>query len=84
LQRIVEASAHWDGDVAGLQMTDASERTATLRVIASAKNAPELWNLRCEIREKLVAYIRDHHPEALPALRMQPHTSDGMPYAAPE
>jgi small-conductance mechanosensitive channel len=69
LHRIVEASEHWDGDVVGLQMTDASERTITLRAIASAKDAPTLWNLRCEIREELVAYIREQHPEAFPALR---------------
>ncbi len=69
LRRMVEASEHWDGDVVGLQMTDASERTITLRAIASAKDAPTLWNLRCEIREGLVAYIREHYPEALPAVR---------------
>ena len=69
LHRIVEASEHWDGDVVGLQVTDTSERTVTLRVIASAKDAPTLWNLRCEIREKLVAYVREHYPEALPTLR---------------
>lgn len=84
VQRIVEASAHWDGDVVGLQVTDASERTATLRVIASAKNAPELWNLRCEIREKLIAFIRDEYPEALPAVRTQPHASDGVPLSEGE
>ena len=69
LHRIVQASEYWDGDVVGLQMTDASERTITLRAIASAKDAPTLWNLRCEIREELVTYIREQHPEALPALR---------------
>lgn len=69
LQRIVEASEYWDGDVVGLQMTDASERTVTLRALASAKDAPTLWNLRCEIREQLVAYIREEYPDALPALR---------------
>ena len=79
LQRIVEASAHWDGDVVGLQMTDASERTVTLRAIASAKDAPTLWDLRCEIREKLVAYIREQYPEALPALRARVETPGERP-----
>jgi hypothetical protein len=55
-------------------MTDASERTVTLRVIASAKDAPTLWNLRCEIREKLVVYVREHYPDALPALRTRVDT----------
>jgi small-conductance mechanosensitive channel len=88
LRRIVEASEHWDGDVVGLQMTDASERTVTLRVIASAKDAPTLWNLRCEIRENLVAYLRNHHPEALPTLRAQlqaaPASGPGGPPPAPD
>jgi len=69
LQRVVEASPHWDGDVVALHVTDTSERTITLRAIASAKDAPTLWELRCEIREKLVAYLRETHPEALPTLR---------------
>jgi small-conductance mechanosensitive channel len=82
LHRIVENSEHWDGDVVGLQMTDASERTITLRAIASAKDAPTLWNLRCEIREELVTYIREQHPEAFPALRTRVEApGDGSPPA---
>lgn len=81
LQCIVETSEHWDGDVVGLQMTDASERTVTLRALASAKDAPTLWNLRCEIREKLVAYIREQYPEALPALRTRLETPGDGPVA---
>jgi len=77
LHRIVEASEYWDEDVVGLQMTDASERTVTLRALASAKDAPTLWNLRCEIREKMVAYIREQYPEALPALRTRVETGGG-------
>jgi hypothetical protein len=60
-------------------MTDASERTVTLRAIASAKDAPTLWDLRCEIREKLVAYIREQYPEALPALRARVETPGERP-----
>jgi hypothetical protein len=69
LQRIVEASSHWDGDVVNLHVTDASERTITLRAIASAASAPELWELRCEIREKLVTFLREQQPDSLPAIR---------------
>ena len=69
LQEVVSASEKWDGDVCHLQVTDASERTITLRAIASAGSAPELWDLRCEIREELVAFLREEHPDALPAVR---------------
>ncbi len=27
------------------------------------------WAMRCEIREKLIAYLQEHHPESLPRLR---------------
>lgn len=69
LQRVVEASDYWDGDVCALQVTDTSERSIELRAIASAENAPQLWELRCEIRESLISYLRDHHPDALPVVR---------------
>jgi hypothetical protein len=56
--------------------------TITLRAIASARNAPTLWNLRCEIREQLVAYVREHYPDALPALRTRlDRPGDGEPPA---
>ncbi len=49
-----------------LQVIDADARTIELRALVSARNAPQSWDLRCEIREKLVAFIRDEMPEALP------------------
>ena len=63
---IVQSSKLWDGQVAKLQVTDAKEGSIELRALVSARNAPQSWDLRCEIREKLVAFIRDEMPEALP------------------
>lgn len=57
LHRIGEASEYWDGDACALHVTNATERCVERRAIASTKNAPELWKLRCEIREKLIAYL---------------------------
>ena len=36
----------------------------------SAGDAGRAFDLRCEIREKLLAWIRDRHPEALPVTRL--------------
>lgn len=74
LRRVVEASDYWDGDACALQVTDAGDRSIELRAIASAANAPQLWELRCEIREALVGYLRDQHPDALPVLRARMQT----------
>jgi hypothetical protein len=41
-----------------------------VRILASAADAGLAFDLRCEIREKLLAYLVREHPSALPRLRM--------------
>lgn len=71
LQHIIEASPLWDKRFWNLQVSDASERTMQLRVLATAADSSKAWDLRCEIREKFIAYIQDKHPQSLPKLRAQ-------------
>jgi len=40
-------------------------------VLASASDSSRAWDLRCEIREKLIAFIRDNYPECLPRQRRE-------------
>jgi small-conductance mechanosensitive channel len=69
LERVLGASAFWDKATAGVQVTEAGERTMLVRLLMSAKNADDLWNLRCEAREKLIAFVQRTRPNALPRLR---------------
>ncbi|KRQ00850.1 mechanosensitive ion channel family protein [Bradyrhizobium manausense] len=69
LEGAVKESKLWDGAVVNLQVIDADQRTIELRALVSARNAPQSWDLRCEVREKLIAFIRDEMPEALPRER---------------
>lgn len=69
LEGAVKDSKLWDGEVVNLQVIDADSRTIELRALVSARNAPQSWDLRCEMREKLIAFIRDEMPEALPRER---------------
>lgn len=69
LEGAVKESKLWDGEVVNLQVIDADSRTIELRALVSARNAPQSWDLRCEIRERLIAFIRDEMPEALPRER---------------
>ena len=48
---------------------EASPRAIELRALVSARSAPQSWDLRCEIREKLLAFIREEMPEAFPRER---------------
>jgi small-conductance mechanosensitive channel len=66
---IVTSSELWDRGSWNLQVVEAGERTMRLRVVASAADSGNAWNLRCEIREKLIAYLQEHYPWALPKIR---------------
>ncbi|MFC5345888.1 mechanosensitive ion channel family protein [Brevundimonas staleyi] len=67
---IVKASKLWDGDVQVLQVTDITDRVLQVRCLASARSAPVAFDLRCEIREKMMTFMRDQCPEALPRDRV--------------
>ena len=44
---------------------------AEVRILASARTSPRSFDLRCEVREKLIAFLQKEHPYALPRLRME-------------
>ena len=69
LTRILELSTFWDRRVSALQVTDAKEHTVELRALASAADAGRAWDLRCEIREQLLAFVQERFPHSLPRLR---------------
>lgn len=71
LREILDQSPLWDREVCVLQVTDSREQTLELRALMTARDSPTLWDLRCEVREKLVEYIRERHPEQLPRLRAE-------------
>jgi len=69
LHRILKSSDLWDGKAWVLQVTNATERTVELRALMSAPDAPTAWNLRCEVREKLIEFIQKNYPDGLPKVR---------------
>jgi small-conductance mechanosensitive channel len=71
LEAIVRESSLWDGRVVALQVSDTKERTVEIRALVSAGSAPAAWDLRCEVREKLIAFLQQEYPEALPRTRQE-------------
>ncbi len=69
LKEIIESNPLWDKRFWNLQVTDATEKTIQIRVLATAADSSKSWDLRCDIREKLIAYIQKNHPQSLPQLR---------------
>jgi small-conductance mechanosensitive channel len=70
LKEIAKASPLWDGKVVALQVTDATAQVLEVRCLVSSRNAPKTFDLRCEVREKMMAFLRDEVPEALPRQRL--------------
>jgi small-conductance mechanosensitive channel len=70
-KEIVEASGLWDRQVFNVQVTDIKENSLEIRVLLSAADSSKAWDLRCEVREKLIAFIRNDYPDALPRRRTE-------------
>jgi hypothetical protein len=71
LRAVLGGTDLWDERVCVLQVTDAVGSALRVRALVSAKDAPTLWDLRCFVRERLVGWVRDRHPEALTRLRAE-------------
>jgi small-conductance mechanosensitive channel len=70
-EEIVRASNRWDGRVFNVAVTDFNRDTMEVRILATAGDAGKVFDLRCEIREKLIDFLQRDHPEALPRQRSQ-------------
>lgn len=77
LGRILKNSQFWDGKTQVLQVTEARERTLEVRVLVSARNSGAAFDLRCEVREKMIGFLQKHHPESLPRVRVDSPVIEG-------
>ncbi len=75
LDRLLRANEKWDGRVGVLQVTDAVEGVVRVRMLVSASNAAQLFDLRCDVREGMVAWLQRTNPGALPCRRIEHQTS---------
>ena len=68
---IIEQHEKWDGRVKNLQVTNSDRYSMEVRILMSARNAPDAWDLRCDIREQLISFIQKNYPECLPRTRVE-------------
>jgi len=77
-EEVVRANPRWDGRAFVLQVTDTKPDAIEVRVLATAKDAPTAFDLRCDLREAMLAFIRDEMPEALPRRRLVHEAAEGL------
>lgn len=70
LKRVCAEDPDWDGRYALVHVTDASESALQVRFLVSAANSARSWELRCRVREAMVAFLQQQHPEHLPRQRI--------------
>jgi small-conductance mechanosensitive channel len=83
LKRYVADHPLWDGRAVSLQVTRATGAMVQVRALASAPDGSAVWDLRCDVREHLVEWLRRHHPQAMPRTRTELSGPDGAPGVLP-
>lgn len=65
LGEVVRGSDKWDGRFFNLQVTDTKPEAIEVRALMTAKDASTAFDLRCEVREAMLAFIRCEMPTAI-------------------
>jgi len=62
LSRLLKDNPKWDGRVQNIQVTDSKEWYKEVRVLVSSADSSKNWDLRVELREKLIDFINTNYP----------------------
>lgn len=80
LDDFVRANPNWDGRVVGLQVTDTHPDHLQLRALVSASDAGKAFDLRCDVREAMMRFIREEMPEAIVRRRAEVDMTAATPH----
>jgi hypothetical protein len=67
---MLKGNPNWDGRVWNVQVTKTTEQYKELRVLMSSTDAAKNWDLRADIREKLIDFINENYPESFAKIRI--------------
>ncbi|HYD07218.1 MAG TPA: mechanosensitive ion channel family protein, partial [Reyranella sp.] len=65
-----------------LQVTDMRPEAVEIRALMTAKDASTAFDLRCDVREAMLAFIKREMPEALVRFRGEIAREEARPVAA--
>ncbi|MFF7184581.1 mechanosensitive ion channel family protein [Streptomyces sp. NPDC008222] len=83
LRDILRECPAWDGRAFGLQVTDSTPNTMQVRALMTAKDSDDIWTVRVAVRERMIRWLNEEHPYALPrvntASAVPPPSRNGHP-----
>ncbi|MFD3840556.1 mechanosensitive ion channel family protein [Streptomyces sp. NPDC058642] len=86
LRDILRECPAWDGRACDLTVTDSTPSTIQVRALVTAKDADDIWTVRVTVRERMIQWLSEHHPHALPRVNtadasLPPGTNGSRPYS---
>jgi hypothetical protein len=69
LKAILAGTTLWDGKTQVVQVTECDKAVMKIRILVSAGDSPTAWDLRCLVREQMIAFIQSDYPQCLPRTR---------------
>lgn len=71
LRRICESHPLWGGKVCVLQVSQLEQFTVQIRALMDARNSGDAWDIRCIVREQMIAFIAKNYPNSFPKYRSE-------------
>lgn len=75
MPEFLKGNKNWDGRVWNVQVTNTNEHHKELRILISSSDSTKNWDLKTEIREKLIDFINDNYPESFAKRRFKEEKS---------
>jgi len=67
---ILKDNPNWDGRVFNVPITNTNELYKEMRILVSSSDASKNWDLRTEVREKVIDFIQTNYPDCFAKVRL--------------
>ncbi len=71
IPEMLKHNALWDKRMWNVQVTKTTENYKEVRILLTSTDASKNWDLRAEIREKLIDFINLNYPETFSRIRVK-------------
>jgi small-conductance mechanosensitive channel len=71
LPEMLKENTNWDKRVVNVQVTKVTEQYKEVRILVSSSDSSKNWDLRTQIRKKLIDFINDNYPETFAKIRIK-------------
>jgi small-conductance mechanosensitive channel len=67
---LLKDNPNYDGRVFNVQITNSNELYKEMRILVSSSDASKNWDLRTEVREKVIDFIQANYPDCFAKVRL--------------